>query len=377
MLLKRTSLQFEGEALQELVQGGTLTNVTPGSRVRSIIAIAAGQGGDYMDALDVNTAMGFITSATGYFLDLGGQAFGVNRNEATAGFALKEDKSVRFYTVSGVLLDHLPSGFIPSGTVIQNSDASVQYTVVEDSGFPDDATEVCVSVIATSTGASTRIGRGQLTTHGLSAPGVLVTNDKPVDNGGDQETDDNYRYRILNSWALRATANLTAISLAALSTPGVADVVLTRHLQGPGTVDALLTPTGNRVTDAMIGGARARIDAISAGGDLVTVRGPRYVNIGIDTRLSFTVGTPDSEKDDIRDNVRDAQLDYLDDIPLGGQFILQELRARIQETSPRILDHEILCLTIDGRAQILRNIRLFTDELFLPDPDLETPITVL
>ena len=39
MLLKKSSLQMESEAIQELVQGGVLTNVTSGGRVRSILSI--------------------------------------------------------------------------------------------------------------------------------------------------------------------------------------------------------------------------------------------------------------------------------------------------------------------------------------------------
>jgi uncharacterized phage protein gp47/JayE len=377
MLLKKSSLQMEAEAIQELVQGGVLTNMTAGSRVRSILSVISKQNGRIMDALDVNTAMSFATSAVGYYLDLIGQLVGVDRGEATASFVLQEDQTIRFYVTTGVLKDYLPGGLIPTGTVIQTSSGGIGYTVTVDSPFPDDATEIFVSAIATSDGADQRVGRGQLTSHDLGVGGVLVTNDKPISNGQDQETDSNYRFRILNQWAEQATSNLAAIRLAALSTPGVADVILRRHFQGPGTVDVLITPTGNRVSDAMIGGAEARIERISAGGDFVTVRGPRYVDIALSTRIDFTQDTPDSEKQDIRNDVRDTIIDYLDDIPLGGQLIISELRARIQETSPRILDHAILCFSINGRPQILRNWRLFDDELFIPDAGVTTPIEVI
>lgn len=377
MLLKRSSLQMEGEAIQELVQGGILTNMTAGSRVRSILSVISKQNGRIMDALDTNTAMAFATSAVGYYLDLIGQTVGIDRGESTAAFALKEDQAIRFYVTTGVLKDYIPGGLVPEGTSLQTEEGDIQYATVEDSPFPDDATEVYVSAISVSVGADSRVGRGKLTSHDLGNQLVLVANDKPVSNGGDQETDSNYRFRILNSWADRATSNLTAIRLAALSTPGIADVILRRYFQGPGTVDVLITPTGNRVSDAMIGGASARIERISAGGDVITVRGPRYVNISLSTRIDFTQDTPDSDKQDIRTQVRGAQIDYLDDIPLGGQLIISELRARTQEVSPKILDHAILCFGINGRPQILRNWRLFDDELFVPDVDVAVPIEVI
>ena len=377
MLLKKSSLQMESEAIQELVQGGVLTNMTAGGRVRSILSIISKHNGLVMDALDVNTAMGYATSATGYYLDLIGQTVGIDRAESAGGFTLKADKSTKFYVTTGVLLDYIPGGLIPVGTVLQTSAGGVTYTVTEDSPFAADATEVYVSAISTTVGEETHVGRSQLTVTDIGDPNVLATNDKPIKNGRGLESDSNYRFRVLNNWADRATSNLTALRLAALSTPGVSDVVVNRYFQGPGTVDILITPIGNRVSDAMIGGARARIERIAAGGDRVTVRGPRYVDVGLSTRIDFTQDTPEDDKQEIRDRVRDAQIDYLDDIRLGGQLIMQELRARTQEASPKILSHDILCFSINGRPQILRNWRLFDDELFIPDTDAVTPIEVI
>jgi len=376
MLLKKTALEMEADAIQELMAGGTLTNMSPGGRVRSIISAMSKQNGHVMDALDANTAMGFVTSASGYFLDLWGQIVGVDRQDAYACFILKEDRSLKFYVTTGVLKDYIPSGVVSSGTTVQTSSAGVEYVIAEDTPFPDDATEVYLSATASGTGSGYRVGPNMLTTNSLGDPNILCTNEKSVSNGADSENDANYRYRILNHWASRATANITAVRLAALSTPGVADVVIKRHFQGPGTIDILLTPTGNRITDSMVIAAEARVSRISAAGDYAVVRGPRYVPITIDTQISFTEDTPDADKADIRGDVRASQIDYLDDIPIGGRLIMQELRARTQETSNRILDHQILCLGINGRAQLLRNWQLFEDELLILDPDTETPIKV-
>lgn len=376
MILKKTSAQMEAEAIQELLAGGQLTNMSSGSRVRAMIAAISKQNGGLMDVLDVNTAVGLATSSSGYFLDLIGSMVGVNREDAVAPYATKEDRAVKFYVNSGTLKVYIPGGSIPSSTTIQTSDGNIQYVVNEDVPFPDDATEVYVPVTANSTGSDYRVGKGLLTVHSLSNPNVLVVNEKGISNGGDQETDDNYRFRILNHQAIQATGNIIAVKLAALSTPGVADVVIKRHFQGPGTIDVLLIPIGNRISESTIVSAQALVNRVSSSGDWALVRGPKYVTISIDTRIDFTKDTPDSDKQGIRDTVRNAQIDYLDDIPLGGILVIQELRARTQEASTKILDHEILCLGINSRPQILRNYRLFEDELFLPDPEVDNPILV-
>ena len=377
MLLKKTTIELEGEAIDELLQGGVLTNMTPGSRVRALISVLSSRCGKLMDAVDVNTAMGFVTSASGYFLDLLGAGIGVDRRDASACAVTKEDQNIRFYTSSGALSDYLPGLVIPADTTITGSGGDIQYTVPEEIAFALGATEVYVPATAIGTGSSYRVGRGILTTSSIGNVNILVTNEKGITNGSDVESDANYRYRILNHRAAMATGNEMALRLTALATPGVADVVFQKHFNGPGTVDLLIIPTGNRISDATIRAARSRVEAISSAGDAINVRGPRYVNITIDTRIDFTKSVPESEKADVRESVRKIILDYLDDIPMGGALIIQELRARIQEASPKILDHEVLCLGINGRAQILKNYRLFEDELFIPNTDTDIPIKVI
>jgi len=319
----------------------------------------------------------YVTSATGYFLDLIGRLVGVDRLDATAASTAKEDRNIKFYVNTSTLKARLPAGLIPSGTVIQSSDGNIQYTVVEDTPFPDDATEVYVGAVAVGTGKQYRVGRGILTVHNLGDSNIFVTNELPISTGTDLESDDNYRYRILNHSLSRATANRVAVRLAALSAPGVADVVFMDNFRGPGTCDVMLTPVGNMVTESMIVGAQARIDNVKAEGVDILVRGPRYVNIQIETTISFTKDTPDDQKAAVRNLVRDNQIDYLAEIPRGGELIIQELRARTQESSAYILDHQINCLVIDSQPQILRNWKLYDDELFLPDPTVDQPIKVL
>jgi len=377
MLLKKTSHEMEAEAIQELLRSGLITNLSPGSRARAFVAVMSKQSGRLMDALDANIGMRFATSARGYFLDLIGQPLGVDREDASSPFVLKEDKAVKFYVTSGLLKDRITAGFIPSGTSIQTSDGGIQYIVPENTVFPDDAAETFVSATAVTSGSESRVGAGVLVVNSLGDANVFVTNDKPISNGGDQEDDVNYRYRIVNQWANKATANEAAVRLAVLVTPGVSDVILRPYFQGPGTMDVLITPIGNRVTEAMIVGAQARATRVAAAGARVTVRGPKYVPIYLKVRIDFTRDTPDTDKPGVRSDVRRALIDYLSDITMGSSLILQELRARVQQASEAILDHEILCFGIDGQPQMLRNWKLFDDELFLPNPDLPNPIEVV
>jgi len=175
MLLKKTALEMEAEAIQELLQGGVLTNMTAGGRVRAILSVISKMNGTVMNALDVNTALGYVTSATGYFLDLLGQAFGVDRRDAIACFVLKEDRVVKFYVNTGVLKDYIPGGSIPAGTTVQTSGGGAQYTVDQDVPFADTATSTYVPATAVGSGDTYRVGSGMLTSSSITDANVYVT----------------------------------------------------------------------------------------------------------------------------------------------------------------------------------------------------------
>jgi hypothetical protein len=63
-------------------------------------------------------------------------------------------------------------------------------------------------------------------------------------------------------------------------------------------------------------------------------------------------------------------LRYIASIPLGGELIINQIRAASLVAST-VKDIKIIELVVDCRPRTLRNIQLLEDELFIPDEKLD------
>jgi uncharacterized phage protein gp47/JayE len=373
------AIEYKSEAelnalcISELAREGKITNLTEGSRARALLQIINRRLGEIYGTLRFNVAMGFLTSATGIFLDLLGSVVGLVRRTSSQALMSREDEVIKFYVATGTLAAKIPSKVIPIGTIIQNSAGSIQYKTTEASIFDDVTDKVFVAAASINSGSSSNVGVNVLTVHSLGIADVFVTNARDISTGSDIESDDNYRYRIANSRAIRESANLTAVRIAMLPVPGVSNVVIREY---PGYMDALIIPAGNFVTESVVKACQFLGEREKAGGVRLFCRGPAMVPYEVYTQIQMAKGTPSSEQLAIKDNVRAAIISYLDQVPLGGNMVLRQLEGRIQNSDPKVYDHRIVCLTFQRRPQLLRNYRLREDELFMPDPESENAVVV-
>lgn len=374
MLNFKTEAELNAQSFAELARESTITNMGSGARARVTHEIFNRRLAEAYRTMSFNSAMRFLSTATGYFLDLIGEGRGIPRRQQSKAFVSREDENLKFYVVSGALKSKLPSGNVPVGTTVQNSTGTIQYQVTEAGVFNDVTDHVYVSAIAVTPGAASRVGRNILSVNSLGIADVLSTNEKEITNGTELEEDGNYRYRIANGRAAAETSNLIAVRISMLEVPGVSDVILNEYA---GYIDALIVPSGNFASESTIRGCQFAAAREKAGGVRIVCRGPRSVPFEVYLKINLTKTTPTSSGPTIRELVRAAVLNYFDDIRLGGVFVVQELRARVQQADDRILDHELVCLMFRRRPQLIRNFQLAYDELFVPDPDSANPIAVV
>lgn len=366
------------EAMESMIQEGTITNMNQGSRVRTLLSTMTTYLGRTYRMMELDELMRVVSTSRGEFLDLIGDLLSIIREEPESATVLQDDQNIKFYTPDGsTLISHLPGGTIPAGTTITTSDASVSYTTVVDVPFSTIQTSVFVPASASVTGTDGNVGAGVLTSHSLGASGVSVTNVYSIDTGSNQETDDNYRFRIANAVKTYARANQTAVRIAALSIPGVADAFLYDYRSGVGTFDILIIPTGNKVSTSTIRRVRSAVNSVKALGVVATIREPGYVPTELAVQVDFESGVTEGEKSTIRTRVQNNILSYLGEIPIGGTFVLNEFRERVMATDEKIRDMEILCYVFRNRPQLKRNYQAQADELFIPDPSVNTPILAI
>lgn len=382
-IIKKTYAEMVADGIRYLSRNSDVSYFSEGSIARALVeatALEINRLQNFVSAISENS---FLGTASGLYLDLFGQMLAIPRLVSRTAFATAEDGAVRFYVNSGTLGSRLPhptdtrKGLIPAGTTITNSTGTTQYVVANATEFQINSKSVYVSVISNDTGAEYNIGAGQLTIHNLSNTEVLVTNDTAIVSGGDVESDSDYRYRLSKALTTRFGSNRTAVQVAATSQPGIVDARVIEFARGAGTFDVLLIPKGNRVTEDIKNNSLRAINQVIAFGVYPTVREPEYVRFKIIVQLRYKTETTSGRKDSIRNSIQSAILAYFATIPLGGEFVVNQLRSVVLSNSDDVVDINITEVCIDGKPRVLRNIKLREDEIFIPDDKVPDPVIVL
>jgi len=377
MLFKKSLTELNEQAINDLQNNTDITNVSIGGVARSMLEVINKQLSDYYNVLDINQAMGFLSSAEGYFLDLIGDLFNMSRLQSGSATASVVDEIQRFYVTRGFLQDYIPGLQIPSGTKVTTSDNVISFTVSSDVSFDAGATEVYVPVTSDGTGTEYNVGKNALISNNLGITDVYTVNDKAIINGADTEDDNNYRYRISNATLSAEKANETAIRLAALSVDGVANVMMSKYARGMGSYDVLVVPTEGIADDTLIAEVQTAIEGVQAYGIRGTAAAPGVVPVDIEVRITFIKGVTAGEQESIRTRVKTAIERYTVSIPIGGTFILNELRQQIMDVSPKIREHTIHCYYFREQPNLLGNVTISHDEMFYPNPDSPEAIRVI
>jgi uncharacterized phage protein gp47/JayE len=356
------------QSLQQLLTRSKITNQTIGGIARSIVEVVNLNISEYYDILDINTAMGFVSSSEGYFLDLIADLFNIKRSQAQTASAESGDMVQKFYVATGTLYDRIPDLTIRQGTIVSTEDGSIVFRVSADTMFALTNTYVYVPMIADAAGSNYNVAVNTLTKHSLGMNDVFTTNEKVVSSGTDIESDDNLRYRIASATLSSEKANETAVRLACLSVPGVANVVVRPYARGIGSFDVIVIPVEGIASDTLVSNVQSAINKTQAYGITGTAIKPQIVTVDLTIRLVFTKDTLESEKDSLRSEVRSAIERYIVGIPIGTTFVLNELRQRIMDVSQKIYDHTIVCYYFRGQPVFLGNYEVYWDEMFYPNP---------
>lgn len=377
MLFKKSLSDLNELSINSLQYNTNITNLSIGGVARTLLEIVNKQLSDYYNILDINQAMGFLSTAEGYFLDLIGDLFNMPRKTPQYAVVTSSDQNQRFYVTRGYLGDYLPGLQIPAGTKVQTSDDIIVFTVPTAVSFDAGATQVFVPITSEATGSQYNVGRNALIKSNLGIANVYTANGKAIVSGSDTEEDTNYRYRLSNATLSSEKANETSVRLAALSVDGVADVILTPYARGLGSYDVLVIPTEGLASDALVQSVQAAIDSVQAYGIRGTAAAPTVVPVDIEVALVFVPNVTDVEQADLKARVKTAIERYIVSIPVGGEFVLNELRQQIMDVSPKIKDHIIRCYYFREQPFLPCNIVIAHDEMFYPNPSSTEAIRVI
>lgn len=335
-----------GDILFDIVENTNITRTSPGSKTRAIAQALSKKLGRMWNQFDINMVQSFITGAEGKYLDYIGNLMGVERiGENTAKIA-STDKILKFYTDIGTFgnINSNNSISIPAGTVIstQEGGVGIRYFLPYGVILPSGSSEFWVTAESVLPGTKYNVGSKTLVFHDFTNytdvlnNSLKITNEIEIATARSVESDSNYRFRIANQTLAAAKANETAVRMAALVIPGVADVILTPYANGIGTFDLLIKSTSPTVPDGVILAVQAAMRNIVAMGIVPTVRKPREIGVAITGTLIFRKKISETDQQSIIAAVTDNVINYINNLDIGEELIVNEIIERVMATSDLI-----------------------------------------
>lgn len=231
---------------------------------------------------------------------------------------------------------------IPTNVRITNLDETIVY-FTDNPVTIRNSTEGYSPISAESTGDQYNISPNVLILHNIAdipelrkiANLILAENKFGVANGESFEDDDNYRWRLSNKIVSNSNANETAIRAAAFLVPGVRAVTIVPKVYGTGTFRVFVEGINPIVTDGLLNAVKESIQRQSAVGENVYVTHPNYVGIEMQIQCRFDFN---ANRNLLKESVRTVVIDYINNLDIGGEIIINEMIQRILNISSQIQD---------------------------------------
>jgi hypothetical protein len=347
---ERSLAELNRLALEDLVEKTNISQLSPGAKARAILESVNRRLNSAYKTFDSNLAQALLSGATGPFLDLLGDVFNVQRLQQEAAITTTGEQNLNFFVLTGTFGDINSNNniLIPAGTIISNEEITddttdaTRYLLLEDVILPATSSQVFASAEAVDTGSSFNTAIDTLQFHNFTnytdtANSTLkATNSAAIVTGKDIESDTNYKFRISQQTTSSEKANLTAIRLASLSVPGVADILIDRYARGIGTFDVIIRSIAPRVSSALVRTVQTAIDEVEAIGDRGLARAPEEVGLEIRYSLLYRENLADDDKALLEVATANAVEGYVNNLAIGEDFIINEVVQRVLEIDDRI-----------------------------------------
>jgi uncharacterized phage protein gp47/JayE len=353
--------------IKALTTQTNIRQVAAGSKARSVIEVHAQEMSNLATLQDTNIKKVFLPTTFGPSLQHFAATVGLSQYAPRNANALSDDRVFRFYVRGGGTFGSInnSTGFtIPAGVTLTSPssiayeatslygyqeepdtvyDRSIHYITTEDSLAGSEDTELFVSAEALTPGSDGNLASAKMIkSHNFTGyddylgKSLIVENIKPVLNGVDEESPASLRYRVSKEITSAEKANLVAITNAAISVPGVADVVVLPHEDGVGRYNLYIKSISTIVSDKTVEDVQLAIDRVQAVGCIGYVRKPYEIGIELDTTISFKSDYEDEVKEEIRNGIELASMQYLNSMGLGQSLIIQEFVSELKQVDSRI-----------------------------------------
>lgn len=338
------------ETLRELSDNTNVTYLSPGSKARLLLDILNEKMGIQAEQFDANVGKAFIRNADGKLLDFIGEIFGVSRSLKEKADVSKEEKNFFFYTLENNFgeINGFEDIIIPANTVkiFNTEDAEEEqifYVNTEQIVLPATENRFFFSAESRDFGTSSNVGSGTLNFHDFTAyadvtsRSLLVSNSASITYGEDDESDENYRFKIQQQTISGEAGNFSAIRLNLLSVSGVADVVRVKYPRGVATADWLIKAVTPEVPERLIDLAQDAIDEKESSGLENIARAPVTIGLQLQFSITYRSRLEDQIKELIKTTTRRKIIEYVNNLDIAESLVIDQLTKVILNADERIL----------------------------------------
>lgn len=404
-LIRKNYSDIIDSALRQLTQETNITQLSPGAKARALLEIVSRQISEQYQIFDINLANAFLSTARGEFLNYIGEIVGLERLQPVTAGTVSESQNVIFYTFAATFgaINGGSDIVVPKGTRLWTSpstsdaDDSVYFYVTEDVTLSSAANLQSIPVNASQQGDISNIGQDTLVNHDFEDytdyqnGTLLVRNRASITSGRGLESDEDFRYRISKQVTASEMGNETAIRLAALSVPGVADVSMVPYVRGLGTFAVYVKSLDARVSDELVDAVQQTIDEVQSFGNRGYALKPKEIGIEMVLSLTYRESITSRDRAAINRSVVGAVYDYINNLDIGEDFIINEVVQRVMQVDDRIknvgaankpIDELRMWKTSRTRDNRVRytlqdDYTTAFDEKVLIEYSLTTPVTVI
>ena len=319
-----------------VVDNTNITNLNPGSVIRTILETIAKAMSDLYQLIHTVTRAGFIQTADGKWLDLKVRELGLLRKQGQ-----KASGYITFYR-NEVKDENIT---IPAGTIVKtvkdSEGVEYRFKTIEEVILPAGETEVFTLMEAIKQGSNYNVGKEtivKISTHISGIDGVINKSVNlgagvrswQVMVGADIETDEDLRTRAIYRWdELGVGGTADAYRSWALSVTGVKSVqILDDFPFGPGTVGLVIAAENGIPTPELLQSVHDAVNQRKPLTASVHVLSPKVKSVDIEivlTRFSSF------ELADVEKRVRQKLLNMNTKLLIGEHLILSRMVADIME----------------------------------------------
>jgi len=328
--------EVRDELIMGVVDNTNITNLNPGSVIRTILETIAKAMSDLYQLIHTVTRAGFIQTAEGKWLDLKVRELGLIRKQGQ-----KATGYITFYR-------NTPKDeniTIPAGTIVKtvkdSSGQEYRFKTIEEIILPAGETEVFTLIEAENQGSNYNVGKEtivKISTHISGIDGVINksvnlgagSRSWQVMVGADIETDEDLRSRAIYRWdELGVGGTADAYRSWALSVVGVKSVqILDDFPFGPGTVGLVIAAENGIPTPELLQQVHDIVKTRKPLTASVHVLSPNVKSVDIEISLQRFSSF---ELDDVETRVSQKLLNMNTKLLIGEHLILSRLVADIME----------------------------------------------